>query len=1043
MKKQIFIFAFLLVTSFAFSQTKINGRIKNDENKPVEGASILEKSSGKGTLSDSSGNFTMEVNSLPVLLEVSSSGFQSVTITVRDLRTQEITLSSMDNMLQDVVVVGYSTQKKVNLTGAVATVKMDDVLGNRPVSSPALALQGAIPGLQITNGSGRPGEGTSLQIRGVESINGGSPLVLIDNVPGSLNDLNPQDIETVSVLKDAAASSIYGGRAAFGVILITTKKGRKNQKIKFNYTSNLSFTRPMDLPQKASALDYIRALRAYGETASWTGQNLNVWETALLDYQKQPSAYPNGEFIDPSNNTRYRLLEEDLYGKFMTNSVEHMHNLSFSGGSTNSSYRVSLGYADEDGIMITNKDSYKKYNANIFLNSSLSKNIEASVNILYRNDNRLTPANFSALFNQAVGFGDWMNTGYDTISTPTRPASGLPFSTPNNYLNLEPAQESFGSDLRMLGKLDYTVAKGFKITGEYTFRTVNGNTRNFTTNRRYIAATTYNEEPINTESRFTRSNSVTNVHALNLYATHEKTFGKHNIKLLAGSNQEISRGESFTTTRTGVITPVAPSLSTSSGIMTNSDAYNEFSLSGYFSRVNYSFKNKYLLEGNMRYDGSSKFAPGKRFGLFPSASVGWVISNEGFMGGIKKSVNLAKIRASFGEIGNQSVAPYAFIPGMETRNAFWIDPVTNVRYLTILPPNLVSSDFTWERVLTKNIGVDLGFFRNRMTFTFDYFVRLTKDMLTQGAELPATLGTSAPFQNAANLESKGFELNMAWSDKIKAFHYSIGFNLSDNQGVITKFKNAGGLLSQYYEGYRFGEIWGYETQGYLDIDDFVRGSLDANLRNGTLNPGISIPDNVLNPVPGDIRFADLNGDGKINPGNSTLTNPGDTRIIGNSTRRYQYGGFANISYKGFDLSLFVQGVGKRDLWISNQLSGPFRAGFEMLYQHQLDYWTKDNTTAFYPRGGLGSNFGTSNRVQTKYLLNGAYFRIKNIEVGYSIPASVIRKIGMSNARTFISAENIFTKDHLAPGLDPEVDNVTRGAGYPLIKKVSIGLNISF
>lgn len=1029
-------------------QKNVSGKVTDSAGSSLPGVSIVVKGTTNGIITDTNGNYTLANVPSDATLVFSFVGMKMQEIIVGGKKNINVTLNEETVGIEEVVAIGYGTQKKVNLTGAVSQVKVDRILGDRPLSSVATALQGTIPGLQITSSSGRPGVATTIDIRGMMSINGGSPLVLVDNVPMDIENLNPSDIETVSVLKDASASSIYGGRAAFGVILITTKKGLRNQPIKFNYTCNVTTNHPTDLPEKASTMEMITAFKAWGNTSYTTGQDLITWSNLLTEYQTDPSKYPDGETL--VNGVKYRLAENNLYKEFMNNSFEQMHNLSFSGGSEKSDFRVSLGYANEDGIMKTNKDSYKKINLNAYLNTNLTKRLTSTINLLYENDVQLTPANYGGLFNTGIRLPRHGSIGYSTGTDGAK----IPYGSPNNYLELEPANPSLNNDLRILEKLEYSVTKGLKIAGEYTFSRSISNATTSTSGTIYRDPITETLSPFGNPTYYNRTSGNTDYNALNLYANYEKTYMDHVFHLMGGTNQELSKYSGFWAQRTNLLDKDNPSLATSNGTMTNGESFSDYAISGYFMRFNYSFKNKYLLEANLRYDGSSKFPKNNRYGLFPSFSAGWVLTEESFMKPIENIISFMKIRSSWGEIGNQSIANYAFIPTMNSRNARWIDAANVLPYLTIDPPSLVSSSFTWETVRTKNIGVDINFFDNRLNATFDYFNRATLDMLGPSAELPATIGASAPKKNVADLESKGWELNIDWKVNKKDLSYSIGINVSDTRAFVTKFDNEGGMLSQYYDGYEFGEIWGYETNGFYTVDDFVSGTLDAKLMNGTLKEDVPAYYTIIKQNPGDIRYADLNDDGKISPGSSTLSDPGDRKIIGNSNKHYQFGIIGNCVYKNFDFSLFLQGVGKQDIWPYinssnnddvNAVFWPYNDLYASLYKNELDYWTPEHTDAYYMRSykGGGGNTVISRYPQTKYLLNGACLRIKSIGIGYTLPASITEKFSVNSARLFMSAENLFKFDHLPSGMDNEVTIVSNGGIYPYYRKISFGVSISF
>lgn len=1022
----------------------VKGVVVDASGNPLIGVSVIVKNSKKGTSTDQYGAFEINLEASENTLSISFIGFlnQEVLLNSNNLRiVMEEDLTSLD----EIVVVGFGTQKKANLTGAVSSVDMDKVLGDRPVSSASQALQGAVPGMQVTFGGGRPGQGTNLNIRGVTSINGGSPLVLVDNVPMNIDDVNPKDIQNVTVLKDAAAASIYGARAAFGVILISTKKGGKNQPTQISYSGNLTSSSATTLPEKASPLEFIQALKDFGNTTYWTGQNVNTWLEKIKEYNANPSQFPEG--ITTVDGTRYALKEHDMYGEVFEKGFEQLHNLSVSGGSEKTAYRISGMYADEDGIMATNKDSYKRYNLNAYMGTEIAKNLNISTNILYKNDERTEPMGMGEMFYRAISHGSFINTGYDTAMD----GSQIPYSTPNNYLKYEDPSSIKKDDLRLFGKLEYNPIQGLNLTAEYTFNKSNQSNTYYQVRHKYMNPNNYTEEYLFNNEYYQRTQAETNYNALNFYGSYTHQIDNHNFKYLLGTNYEKSHTNSFWANRADLLSPSSPSLGTSTGTQTVGDSFGQYAVLGYFGRVNYDYKNRYLLEINGRIDGSSRFLEGNKFGFFPSISAGWNVTEEPFMQFSKNTLSLLKFRGSFGEIGNQVVYfgngaqnYFPVIPSMNASNANWINPVTGTRYLSISAPSLVSSIFTWENVRTLNLGVDISMFQGRLNTNFDWFKRETLGMLYQGADLPAVLGAAPPFQNTTDLMSKGWEWELSWKDKINEFTYSLGFNLSDNQGEITKLQNTAGLINNYYEGKNLGEIWGYVSDGFYTANDFVEGTLNDNLIGGTLKDGIPAYRAVAQN-PGDIKYKDLNGDGEIFSGNGTTEDPGDMQVIGNNSRRYQYGINGNFSYKNFDLSVFLQGVGKRDLWMSNHLFWPFNNEFNTVFKHNLDYWTPENTDADYGRvyANAGLNTSANKRTQTRFLQDGSYLRIRNITLGYTLSAEQLKSKVIKGIRLYASGENLFTFDKLPVGFEADADDIGSGGIYPYLKKYSFGLNITF
>ena len=1023
----------------------VDGKVLDAQNQPLFGANILEKGTTNGTQTDFNGEFSIEVANENAVLVVSYLGYATKEIAVGNQTNITITLQEDISGLDEVVVVGFGTQKKENLTGSVASVDLEEVISDRPITSAAVALQGTIPGLQITANSGEPGnEGLGLELRGFTSINGAQPLFLVDNVPVSLGDINPQDIKTITVLKDASAAAIYGARAAFGVILITTKKPKG--KTTFEYSLTTSFSSPTEIPKAASPLEFVTALNDWGRNPYWAlGEDIPTWLGYLQEYQTNPSAYPLG--YAEEGGIRYRLKENNHVKDFYSDSgLTTIHNLSFGGSTENSSYRVSLGYSNEDGIMISDNDKFERYNLNAFLSSKLTKNLTGEVNVYYRNSTKTEP---KASYGGIIGNYSFLPTGFHENPDGTF----LPYDTPSNIVELEVPNSIYNKNLRVFGKLIYEPIHDLKITGEYTFESKNGERVNVNVDPVYMRGarlSTAGGVPENTSYYNAHSNST--YKATNIYAKYDKVIAEdHNFSLLTGFNYEEEGGKSLWASKNNLINPDLPSISGATGTLTSDDGFWEWAVMGVYGRFNYNYKSKYFIELNGRYDGSSRFRTEDNFGLFPSISVGWNIAKESFMESLDE-INTLKIRASLGEIGNQVVLfgngaqnYYPAVVSLPAGNSSWINTASQERYITLGTPGVISDGFTWETVRTLNFGLDLNMLNNRLAATFDIFKRETLDMITSGEELPSVFGTAPPTANAANLETKGWEFDMSWKDRIgDDFTYSIGFNLFDSQTEITKFGNEENLLNQFYVGQQLGEIWGFVTDGYYTEADFEPGSLSSGLTGGTLIAGVPSYQGV-NENPGDIKYMDLNGDGVIFTGNNTLEDPGDRKVIGNSRRRYQYGINLALGYKNFDLSVFGNGVGKRDIFLGNDLYWPFTGQFANIFKHHLDYWTPENQNAFYPRNYSfdNSNYGNSRRTQTKYLQNGAYFTIKNITLGYNFPDTMLDKLSLNKLRIYFSGENLFLFDHLPEGLHPEFGDRGAGAAYPYQRKFALGINVGF
>lgn len=959
-------------------------------------------------------------------------------------------------MLDEIVVVGFGTQKKANLTGAVSTVKMDEALGDRPIVNVSDALQGAVPGLLVSSGGNSTTDTKSFQIRGAYSIGSGSvisPLILIDNVEGDIDLLNPDDIESISVMKDAASSAIYGARAAGGVILITTKQPKGKERFSLSYNNNFAFSNAINLPRQADLMDFFDAYNeAMGDTYwSLGAPSISRWKELLAQYRANPSSIPvqgDGIYRD-EDGALYFLNEKDLVRNMLETSFQQTHNISVSGGTERLRYRISGGFANRDGVLITDKDKFRRLNVSAFVSADITKWFTQEATLSYAHNVRSLPSSpIGAIYStRLVSFypeGN-MPEGYGVGGD-----DNIPFFTSRNQVLLSNTSRTVYDNPRIFLKSILKPVKGLEIAFEYTFdkniydynwytgqmrtTTIQGGL-NITPDPDYLRKT----------KRFTDYNSI------NLYGTYSISVGSgHNFKIMAGYSQESSYQETVDNYSYGQMVPEVPSLGAGTSKLTATDSYSEYSIRSGFFRFNYDYKEKYLLEVNGRYDGSSKFPKDSRFGFFPSFSVGWNIAKEGFADGADNWLNMLKIRASYGAIGNQNISPYSYISSMTMSNTYsgWLVDKNLVAAVTSLP-ELVSSSFTWEEVITTNVGVDFSLFNDRLTGLFEWYQKNTNGMLAPGMQLPAVVGADAPYQNTADMRTRGWDLSVNWRDQAGKFGYRVGLNLSDYRSVITKYdSNESKLISNYYEGQELGEIWGYIYDGFYTVDDFT--DTDTwNLKDGVTRI------NGYNPRPGDVKFKDIRpdstlGDNIITEGDGTLENPGDRVRIGNNLPRYLYGINLGFSYAGFDLSIFMQGTGKRDSWIDSPLVFPMRGGeFIPLYAGTENYWRPvdaaagnyacANPDAEYPRiyGEFG-NAESNYRMSDRYLSDASYFRIKNLTLSYSFPKRWIEKISLTSLRAFLSIENLATVSSLPEGIDPE----TLSWNYPASRTISFGISVS-
>ena len=1035
------------------------GVVKDNQGETVIGASVVVKGSTNGTITGLDGDFTLNNVKRGDVIQISYIGYVSQEV-VWQGTPLNITLKEDSQTLEEVVVVGFGSQKKANLTGSVSQVKMDDVLGERPVTNVKNALQGSMPGLMVSGGAS-PGEAKSFNIRGTVSINGMNPLVLIDNVEGDIDLLNPEDIESVTVLKDAASSAIYGARAAAGVILITTKKAKKGEKFNLNYNANFGFQTSINSPKQASLDEYLRAYQAAGFSETYYAGNGSVskWREYLAGYKENPAAYPtvgDGIYIG-EDGAPYYLNDKDVYKAFQETSFMQTHNLTANGGTEKLRYRLSAGLTKEDGPLIESKDTYMRKNISSFISADITDWLTQEADFRYTVADRSEP----------MGSGDGiycMNhisfypSGMMPGSVNTSVGKDLPLITPENQIRYNNPYLTDTDSTRIYLRTILRPIKGLELVGEYTYDRKNWQKSYYAKKWEYTTEQLGSNNSVTSDYLF-KSEDHEDYNALNLYGTYNFSIKEdHMFKVMAGFNQERKQNSWISVQTHDMIAPSAPSFTSATGKIIPQNSYSDYAIRGAFYRINYNYKDRYLFEANGRYDGSSKFPKDDRFGFFPSFSVGWNIAREAWMEKALDYVSDLKLRASWGQIGNQNIGNYGYYSTMQPvgNSNYWLKDGEFITYIST--PGLVSNSFTWETVETLDIGFDASMFNSRLQVTFDWYQRTTRDMLIAGIQLPAVVGTSAPMRNAADMRTRGWEIAVNWRDQIGDWKYNVGFNLYDYKSKITKYSNnEDKLLSQnYYEGKTLGEIWGYVSDGFYTIDDFD-GPGTWQLKDGVASL------DGYNPRPGDEKFVNLNDDrgtNEINSGLNTVDSPGDQKVIGNSTPRYNFGVNLGVSYKGFSLSAILQGTAKRDVWIGGMSLFPFGGSAKAYYPvfyNQTDYWepmgscdgqytendreywvAKNPDASLYRLYSNMQNHGSNQRASTKYLQNGAYMRLKNITLAYTFPKALISKVSLSALKVFGSAENLATISSLPKGYDPE----RLSWGYPFYRTLSFGLNVT-
>ena len=1035
--------------------TVCKGVVKDATGETVIGATVVVKGTTNGTVTGIDGDFQLSNVERGAVIRISFIGYQTVEVTWQGTPLQ-VTLKDDTQALDEVVVVGYGTQKKVNVTGAVGMVD-SKVLAARPVTNVSQALQGTVPGLNFTVGSegGALDGSMSFNIRGTGTIgdgSGSSPLVLIDGIEGSLNSLNPNDVESVSVLKDAASASIYGARAAFGVILVQTKKGKAG-KARVNYGVNVRFSDAVSVPEMMDSYTFARyfnrAAENVGAAAVFSADALQ----RIQDYQagKLTTVCTINENTGRWNNYGGANANTDWFKEFYDDWVPSQeHNVSISGGSEKIQYTLSGSFLDQNGLLRHGDDNLQRYTVNSNITANVTDWFKVSYSTKWTRENFERPSYLTGLF--------FHNIARRWPTCPAYDPNGYPMDG-MEILQLEDGgKQRNEKDLNTQQlQLIFEPIKNWTIHLEGALRT-NNTRQHWEVLPIYAHDVAGNPFAVSWDgggsyaagaSRVNEYSYKENYYSTNIYTDYFKQFDSgHYFKVMVGFNSELYKTANLTGQKNTLISNSVPMLNTATESPTTSGGYAHNGVAGFFGRINYSYKDRYMVEVNGRYDGSSRFIGDKRWGFFPSFSLGWNIAREDFFAGIaeKARIDMLKLRGSWGQLGNTNTndAWYPFYQTMpQGSNYNWLVNGVRPNYASL--PGIVSSLKTWETIETWDIGLDWAFFNNRLTGSFDYFVRWTYDMIGPAPELPSILGATPPKINNADMKSYGFEFELGWRDQIGDFSYGAKFTLADDQQKITSYPNENLKLSEaYYPGMMLGEIWGYETVGIAQTQE----EMDAHLA--------KVDQSSLGSKwgAGDIMYADLDGNGVISNADNTRDNPGDRKIIGNKTPRFKYGVTLDAAWKGIDFRIFFQGVAKRDYW----MNGPYFWGANGTGEWQAagfvehwDFWRPEgdplgaNTDAYYPR--VLKNDSRNMKVQSRYLQNAAYCRIKNLQVGYTLPKAWTDKAGMSSVRVYISGDNLFTFSHMSKIFDPEALESTYDANngklYPLQRTISVGLNVNF
>lgn len=1056
--------------TFLFAQNDVvKGTLKDVNGVTLPGVSVIVKGTTTGTVSDILGNYAIKVSGSNPILVFSYIGYKRKEVIVNNRKIINEVMEEDANFLEEVIVVGYGTQKKVNLTGAVESINNEELLA-RPVGSVSQLMQGLAVGTNITpsgqNGY-EPGATMNVQLRGQ-----GNAYVLIDGVPGSLDQVNPNDIASISILKDAASAAIYGARAAYGVILVTTKSGKAGKPI-ISFSNNVAATQLARMPKMVDSYTYAKAMN---EAAVNSGVALPFANDAIdriLAFQKDPSLPETT--ADLNGNWRSNVASNanrDWFKEFYGTSINHQENLSIRGGSDAVSYYLSAGYNKNEGVLKYGTDYADRINGTAKFDIQLEKWLKVSSNTQILASVRERPSmdkqgNYELMFHQIARI------------MPTQA-----MKTPNGYYAQNSRiitilgagnERTEGNQLTQSISTVISPLKGWTINADYSFQLYNEKyvSNNFTTYSDKVDGTLI-PDPQTVPSYVEKHQRQTFYNTLNIYTSYDKKIkNSHTFQIVLGYQQESFIADNLMGTKLNLISRYTPALATATGDDVVTDALDnnlkQWATMGMFGRFGYNYKEKYLMEINSRYDGTSRFAPGHRWQIFPSVSFGWNIAKEKFFKNFtdrnsKLDISMLKLRASWGSLGNQLVTPYQDLPLLSASSGTnWLLSGVNPVYVTA--PNLINPNLTWESSQTTNFGFDLSMLNYRLTFTGDLYIRETKQRLGPAEAVPAVIGvptSGIPKANNSTLRTDGWETKLSWTDGIgKDFTYSVSAILFDNQSTVMKYNNPTKILTTDYIGKKAGEIWGFVTDRLINTQE------EADLVN-TSRSQAAIYSGIWKT--GDILYKDLDGDQIITRGDGTFNNPGDQKVIGNTTPRYQYALTLGASYKGVDLAALLQGVGKRDIWFTDPFSGgntPIMfwnfagaAAQSVLYEgvnmdYYRDYAGDDynglglNTDSYFPRPYITNAMNPKNRQpQTRYLQSAAYLRIKNVQIGYTFPIAFTEKIGLSKLRIYVSGDNVyvFTNKHFPKGLDPETvyyGGKGNAKSMPAQRFYSGGLQIQF
>ena len=1007
---------------------KLSGKVVDASGMPVIGAGVMVEGTGTGTVTDVDGSYSLDSVSENTVLEFSCMGYQSVKVEVGNKKVLDVTLREDAQFLEEVVVVGYGTQKKVNLTGSVSMVSSDEISA-RPISSVSSGLQGLLPGVTVVNPNGQPGESnTTIRVRGIGTIGNANPLILIDGVEGDISAINPEDIESVSVLKDAASASIYGSRAANGVLLVTTKKVNKasDSKARVSLGAYFGLQTPTRLPQMCDAIEFMtldnEARQNVGTSPAWTEDQF-----AKVRDNTDPNFFANTDWLS------------QVLNKF---APQQNYNVTLSGSLGSSGYMLSYRYFDQKGLTVGSSTGEKRHNVRFKMDTKLLDRVTLSSNLSYTSRKVTSPVNSLTSGGGAIYTAMRIAPNAPVKYTDGTWAYGGGNTNPVAVLNDGGRSVTSTDEFSLLEVLKVDILKGWDVSATYNLTSSNGL-------REILKKTiTFNNPEDGSSYVYAQPNTLKNIDIRNLQQTFilqtnfDFTFGKHNLSGVVGMSQEWYKGTSFSASRNNLITEQDPALNLGdASTMSNDASSSRWALRSGFGRISYNYDERYLLEANLRYDLSSRFHKSNRGGWFPSVSAGWRLSEERWMQFAKPVFDNIKIRASWGMLGNQYVgsSEYPYLSVLKSFNSevslIGANATTGYAQSTLANPNL-----SWEQIKMFDVGLDLAMLGNRLTFSFDWYDKDTEGILLQ-LNYPAQIGAKPSEQNAGKVNNKGWEIDLGWREQRGDFFYGIGFNLSDVKNKIVDLAGNAPDLSGYQirmVGYSIDAFYGYVADGLMSPEDF---KISDPVNNNYSLPKIPV---ILGNdyQPGDIKYKDISGPDGVPDGR--ITPEYDKVVLGSNIPRYTYSIRGDFGWKGIDFSFVIQGVGKCDGYLEGSARHAFQDMAAYPQKVHLDRYnvvTNPNLNASYPRLTYNTSFNQST-FSTYWMEDASYMRLKNIQLGYTFPEKWMKKARIDKLRIYLSADNLFTVSKYFYAYDPETP-VSKGGYYPQVKTFVIGLNLNF